>query len=139
LVAAACASSPPDRVPEALRGCWIERRGAEAITMRWFPANNFSWRGERLSYRGNEQPAHDSFQIDATAGEKERFGWAVCPLDDSLPHGPPCQPLYFGRGPAPADDSEWMEINAAREQLRFDYVNGGQRLSLFNGVRDGCD
>jgi hypothetical protein len=137
----ACVSSTPARVPEALRGCWVHHGGIETRTMRWFPKEGGGWRGDQNIYRAEWQaPAHQAFLIDATAGERERFGWAICPLEDGgLPHGAPCKALYFGHGPKITDDSEWMEIRAAKDRLTFDLINGGTRKTLFDGVRDGCD
>lgn len=137
LLAAGCASAVPDSVPEALRGCWIERRGAETLTMRWFPSSPINWRGDLLSYRDGADPAPQTFLLGAAAGEKERWGWALSQRDDALGHGPPCQPLFFGRGPSSA--SERMEIVATKDRLRFEYINGDQRLTMFDGARDGCD
>lgn len=134
---AACASAVPARVPENLRGCWIERRVAETITMRWFPSSPIDWRGDLLSYRDGLDPAPQTFLLGAAAGEKERWGWAICQKDDALGHGPPCQPLFFGRGPSSA--SERMEIVATKDRLRFEFINGDHHLTLFDGARDGCD
>jgi len=137
LTITSCATATPDHVPETLRGCWIERRGAETLTMRWFPTDAYNWRGDLLSYRDGQEPAPQTFLLGATAGEKERAGWALCPHDDALGHGPPCQPLFFGRGPS--SNPERMEIVATKDRLRFDFINGDQRLMLFDGARDGCD
>ncbi len=137
LLAASCTSAIPDRVPDAVRGCWIERRGAETLTMRWFPSSPIDWRGDLLSYRDGMESAPQTFLIGAAAGEKERWGWALCQRDDALMHGPPCQPLFFGPGSSSA--SERMEIVATKDRLRFEFVNSDQRLTLFDGARDGCD
>ena len=137
LLATGCATATPDHVPENLRGCWIERRGAETLTMRWFPSSPIDWRGDLLSYRDGADPAPQTFLLGAAAGENERWGWAVCEKDDALGHGPPCQPLYFGRGPS--SSAERMEISVTKDRLRFEFVNGDQRLTLFDGARDGCD
>ena len=41
-----CASSAPVGMdPAALRGCWIERRGENTVTQRWFPRAD-GWRSE---------------------------------------------------------------------------------------------
>lgn len=135
LLLAACASVPA-APPEALRGCWIERRGTETLTMRWFPTGEgaMEWRGDLLSHAQGQEPAPQSFRLTPTAGEREHFGWALCPQGE--PYGPPCQPLHFrtSRG-----EGEAFELIAAPERLRLTYRSGTDRLVLFDGARDGCD
>jgi hypothetical protein len=137
LALAACATaSAPDSVPAAVRGCWIERRADETLTMRWFPTNEgpLQWRGALNSYKPGEETSLQTFRIDPTAGEREQFGWALCP--EGEPHGPPCQPLFFQ--PSHGED-EAFELIASEAHLRFAYRNGEDRLVLFEGARDGCD
>ena len=99
-------------VPAALRGCWIERSGINAKTFRWFPkAEGSSWHGDEMVVHDGDDPGHQGFDIDATGGEENASGWTICPLDDGLPHGPPCMPLWFGAGHAVGDDQDWMEIH----------------------------
>ncbi|MGE0828352.1 MAG: hypothetical protein AB7O04_03255 [Hyphomonadaceae bacterium] len=115
-----------------LRGCWIERRGEETLTMRWFPAAE-GWRGDLNSYLGGDV-SHQAFRL--TPGEG---GWEICPLDDGLSHGPPCRPAYFGLGQPTEAGADWMEIEAGPDALRFSNVVSGARAAVFDGARDGCD
>jgi len=137
LLAACVGGAAPLEPPAALRGCWIERRGAETLTMRWFPAGEagpLEWRGDLLSYVPSQEPAPQSFRLTPTAGEREHFGWALCP--EAEPHGSPCHPLHFrpSRG-----EGEAFELIATPETLRLAYRTGTDRLVLFDGARDGCD
>lgn len=137
---AACAiAAVPARPPEALRGCWIERRGAETVTMRWFPQESpISWRGDLLNYpAGGGEPLPQTFMLGATAGEREQFGWAVC--EQGEPHGPPCRRAVFGAGHSLGEGDDWMELHASADHLRFLYRTGPDTLVLFDGARDGCD
>lgn len=135
LLAAACASaSAPDAVPQALRGCWIERRGADTITMRWFPAEHGDWRGDLLHYAPDADPEPQVFRIVAAAGEREQWGWALCP--EAHPTDPPCRALSFG---GVGLDVVGAEIRVTGDALRLALVDSGQRLLLFDGRRDGCD
>lgn len=106
--------------------------------MRWFPVEeSTTWRGDQLFYRQGAEPDSQSFLISPTAGEREQFGWAVCPQGE--PHGPPCLKLFFGDGRAVGEATDWMEIHATPEHLRFVLMWGGEKSVLFNGARDGCD
>ncbi len=140
---AACASVAADAAapPAALRGCWIERRGADTLTMRWFPKQGESgWRGDLLTYAPGEAPTALRFDLDPTGGERERFGWAACQIEE--PHGPPCRRMVFGDGASLGEGDDWMEIHASADHLRFVYRAGPapeDSLVLFDGQRDGCD
>lgn len=133
LALAACATAAADSVPADLRGCWIERRGADTITMRWFPSQGSSWRGDLLHYAAGVDPEPQVFLIDATAGENEQFGWALCPQDE--PTNPPCRALVFG----PSDLDYRAEIRVSPEHLRMVWIDVDHELVLFDGARDGCD
>ncbi|MES1199779.1 MAG: hypothetical protein ABUS48_07350 [Pseudomonadota bacterium] len=138
LLLAACATSAaPDAVPSALRGCWIAREADRTVTMRWFPEHGgSSWHGDQLFYpKDGSAPEHQGFRIDATAGENEHFGWAVCPLDDGLPHGAPCRALTF----AHSSEDYHAELIATADHLHFGFFDSGEELVLFDGPRDGCD
>ena len=141
LLLAGCASAAPAVAPDALRGCWIERRGQDTITMRWFPKpDGASWHGDELFYRAGEEPAHQGFDVEPRRdGQEFGPGWAICPLDDGLPHGPPCRPLFFGRGQFAGEGAEWMELRFGSDRLALISVTSGQRSALFDGGRDGCD
>ena len=69
----------------------------------------------------------------------ERPGWAVCPLEDGLPHGAPCQRAFFGPWHADGDDTEWMELLASPDHMALISINSDVRMPLFDGARDGCD
>lgn len=141
LALAACVSSSAVNEPsEALRGCWIERRGADTITMRWFPdENGHEWKGDMLNYHPGTEPTHTIFRVTPTGGDEGGPGWAACEIDDGQAHGPPCKGLYFRVGHMSGEGAEWMELHASQERLRFVYKTSGQTLTLFDGARDGCD
>ncbi|MES1159046.1 MAG: hypothetical protein ABUL42_04045 [Terricaulis silvestris] len=135
LALAACATSTAPSVPAELRGCWIAREPDRTVTMRWFQ-NDAGWHGDQLFYaKDGGEPAHQGYRIDATAGENEHGGWAVCPLDDGLPHGAPCRALYFGH----AADEYHAELVATADHLHFAFFDAGEETVLFDGARDGCD
>ncbi|MEJ0058918.1 MAG: hypothetical protein WDM79_04715 [Terricaulis sp.] len=135
LVLAACATSAAsDVVPAALRGCWIERRGEDTVTMRWFPESGLAWRGDQLFYAPGQEPERQGYRIEATAGENEQFGWALCPQAE--PTNPPCRALFFKDG---GDVDYRFEIRASAEHLRLTMFDEGQETVLFDGARDGCD
>lgn len=139
VAACATASSVLD-IPAALRGCWIEHSGIDVKTMRWFPkSDGASWHGDELFIHDGDDPAHQGFDINATGGEEGAGGWELCPLDDGLPHGPPCMPLWFGAGHALGDDQDWMEIRVTQQHMSLTHVESGQRYPFFDGVREGCD
>lgn len=133
LLAGCVSASHANHVPDALRGCWIERRGENTITMRWFPSGGLSWRGDVLRYAPGFEPAAQVFLIEPAAGENEQFGWALCPQEE--PTNPPCRPLSFG----PAQGGDRAEIHVTDESLRLLLADDPDRMVLFNGQRDGCD
>jgi hypothetical protein len=139
LTLAGCATAAtPGAIPDALRGCWIERRGADTVTMRWFPERGSpSWRGDQLIYTPGEEPAHQAYRIQrATIGDETSSPWSVCPLDDGLPHGAPCRGVFFADG---SREDYRAEIRASAERLRFAFIDTESELVFFNGARDGCD
>lgn len=142
LVAACATDASVADVPASLRGCWIEHRGTDAVTMRWFPKGEraLGWHGDQLFYHDGDDPAHQGYDVDPSdAGDESASAWTICPLDDGLPHGPPCMPVWFGRGHVVGDVTEWMELEARGDRLTMTYVTGGERYVHFNGQRDGCD
>jgi hypothetical protein len=129
-----CASAvAPAPFDDNVRGCWIERRGAEALTMRWLRGAAGAWNGEMLAYASGVGPERQRFALKPEG----RAGWTICPLDEALPHGPPCMPAFFGA--VAEEGAEWMELHADPRRLRFLYRTGGDTLVLFDGQRDGCD
>jgi hypothetical protein len=137
---AACATTSPALEAEALRGCWIERRGAETVTMRWFPTADASssWTGDLLTYRPGGPPEASQFTIVPAAGEREQWGWALCPQEE--PTNPPCRALIFGDGEIEGEVADWFEVRAGAETLKIAFeVSGGEGFTLFDGRRDGCD
>ena len=141
LLLCACVTSASVKdVPAALRGCWIEHSGTDAKTFRWFPkTEGAAWHGDEIIIHDGDDPAHQGFDIEATGGEENASGWTLCPLDDGLPHGPPCMPLWFGAGHAVGDDQDWMEIQVTQQRMSLTHVVSGERYPFFDGVRDGCD
>lgn len=134
LLAGACTTAQVAgaRPFDDLRGCWIERRGEETLTMRWFPDRVRAgvWRGDLLRYTPGQAPAAQTFLL-------EQDSMVLCPQDE--PHGPPCKPVFFdGSGPAD-EDQDWFSVQADAQSLRFDYVIGLDSMLLFNGASDGCD
>lgn len=119
-----CASVPFSSAN--LRGCWIERGADGAVsTMRWFPERG-GWRGDELIYLPDHETAHQAFRL-----ERDGAGWRLCPLDE--PHGPPCRPVASG------GLDYFARVEASVERLRLSFVDEGEALVLFDGVRDGCD
>jgi hypothetical protein len=137
---AACATFTPGDIPPELRGCWIERRGEDTITMRWFWRNDDGWRGELTAYRAGAEPAHQAFRfvemIDVPGPTV--FKWDICPLEHEQPHGLICRRISFGDGEHPYGEHR-AEARVSDERLYIAWVDAGQRLILFDGVRDGCD
>ena len=131
-----CASSAPVGMdPSALRGCWIERRGDNAVTQRWFPKAD-GWQGDELTYLPAGEP-------DAVRWKLKRGGdaapWTMCMVELSMASSPPCWRAFFGPGVADGDNAQWVEIDAQPETLKITYVTGGDRAVTFDGKRDGCD
>lgn len=132
---AACATTGVQPSPETVRGCWIERRGAETLTLRAFPERSERrvWRLDLMLYTPGEEPAPQLYRIEPAAA-----GWRICLIEE--PHGPPCRDAFFGPGVETAENGgEWMELRAARETLHFTYHVAGERFVFFAGARDGCD
>lgn len=134
---AACATAAPVASgPEALRGCWIERREANTITQRWFPRAG-GWQGDELTYfqAGDPDPVRWRLKPGGATGAP----WQMCMEELSMMSSPPCWRTYFGPGVADGDDDRWVEIEAAPETLRITYVTAGERAVTYDGRRDGCD
>jgi hypothetical protein len=136
LLLAACASSPPGPGPEALRGCWIERRGDQTITQRWVREIGGAWRGDELTYfapGADPDPARWRLKPDADGV------WAMCMVELAMASAPPCWPATFVGRQAENEDDRRVEIAASEETLRITYVTGDDRAVTYDGRRDGCD
>lgn len=135
LVLAACATpAPAAGGPNALRGCWIERRGEQTVTQRWFPDRG-GWRGDELTYfqAGEPDPVRWRLKHDPDGD------WRMCMEDLAVASSPPCWRAVFGPGSARDPDDRWVEIAASPERLTITYVTPPDRAVTYNGARDGCD
>lgn len=136
LLVSACATGPAlDAGASALRGCWIERRGEQTITQRWFPEPG-SWRGDELTYfpKGDPEPGRWQLKQGGDAAP-----WSMCMVELNMMSAPPCWRAFFGPGKADGDNQQWVEIEAGPETLKITYVTGEDRAVTYNGRRDGCD
>lgn len=129
LCACVTATAPAD----SLRGCWIERRGADTLTMRWFPDRERpgGWRGDLLHYTPGYDPAAQVFLMHG-----DGRGWEICGQDEV--RRPPCKPVLINDA-TPTTGEDYFALATAAERLSFAYVSGSDRLILFDGARDGCD
>lgn len=138
LLLAACATAAPAAPDaQALRGCWIEQRGTNAITQRWFPARAGAWQGDELTYLPQGDP--DPVRWMLKPGRDGDARWRMCMVERNMMSAPPCWRAYFGSGHADGDDQQWVEIEAAPETLKITYVTAGERMVTYDGARDGCD
>lgn len=134
LLAAACAAPPEAEGPAALRGCWIERRGEQTVTQRWFPERG-GWRGDELTYFPAGDPDPARWRLQPARGG----GWEMCMVELAMASAPPCWRAVFGAGVAQDADDRWVEIEADAERLRIAWVTPPDRAVTFDGARDGCD
>ena len=136
----ACASKPPAATEAAaLRGCWIERRGDNTITQRWFPARGAdagAWQGDELTYfqAGDPDPVRWMLKPGGEAAP-----WSMCMVELNMMTSPPCWRAFFGPGGPDGDNTQWVEIDAQPETLKITYVTGESRAVTYDGRRDGCD
>lgn len=138
LALAACTTASVAAGPDGLRGCWIERAGAETKTMRWFAAESGAWRGDQLTYHNGDEPQHQGYRLEP--GDPDgRAAWRLCPIDDGLMHGPPCLPAFLGRGDIREEGVDWFELKTSPDRFALILVRSHQRTPLFDGRRDGCD
>ncbi|MBL8549708.1 MAG: hypothetical protein JNJ73_06965 [Hyphomonadaceae bacterium] len=141
LLLASCATAAPAANQLAddlahLRGCWIERRSDEALTMRWKQGASSpgDMVGDFLRYPRNGEPEPNRFILRDGEG-----GFLWCDQDLGMPHGPPCQPAVVGAGPPPDPESMWVRVTASEEHLRVAIESGETSSPIFDGARDGCD
>jgi len=137
LLLTGCATASAPISPEAARGCWIERRGDETLTMRWFPdrRQTGAWHGDLMRYTPNEEPLHQGFRLEPAGA-----GWRMCPLDDGMPHGPPCRDGFIGAGVETEENGgEWLALVPTPTRLRLEHWVSGMETVFFDGARDGCD
>lgn len=130
-----CAAPAADAGPGALRGCWMEQRGDQAVTQRWFPRPDGTWRGDELTYfkAGAPEPARWRLEPDGAGG------WRMCMEELSMMSSPPCWRAFFGSGREEDGDDRWVEIEAAPDTLRIVWITAGERAIMYDGRRDGCD
>lgn len=137
---AACASTPPAKTgADALRGCWIERRGENTITQRWFPQRGGAagaWQGDEITYLPKGDPEPGRWKLLAGG---DSAPWSMCMVELNMMSAPPCWRAFFGPGAGDGDNQQWVEIDAAPETLKITYVTAGERSVTFDGRRDGCD
>lgn len=130
-----CATAPDPAGPGALRGCWIERRGDQTITQRWFPKGD-AWQGDELTYFPQGDPDPGRWRLEpAQAGA----GWSMCMVELGKITGPPCWRAFFGPGQADGDDDRWVEVDVTAETLKLTWITAGERAVMYDARRDGCD
>lgn len=136
LLLAACAATSSAEPPAYLRGCWIERRDPETVTMRWFPERERpgAWLGDMHIYAARDGVEALQFRLQSSPR-----GFFFCPLDPAMPHGPPCRAAFFGAGHVDEDGGGWVEIRAGTERLTIALRDREESHVIFNGARDGCD
>ncbi|MBI1251317.1 MAG: hypothetical protein GC189_07585 [Alphaproteobacteria bacterium] len=132
LALGSCASAPsmpPSPDLSLLRGCWIQRGGDAARTMRWFP-DGAGWRGELLVYwPGNRRPSETRYRVLPAPDV-----WQVCDNDAAR-----CWPLDTTL-PTEADEPpSRATLVASASALVFDIHDGARLQPVFRGQRDGCD
>lgn len=149
----ACASAPAATGDaSALRGCWIERRGEQTITQRWFPKAGGVWQGDEITYFKEGDPEPGRWKL-APGGESAPF--SMCMVELNMMSAPPCWRAFFGPGKPDGDNTRWVEIEATPETLKITYITAPgpldgpasaspafaapDRFVTFNGARDGCD
>lgn len=121
-------SAPPS---ERVAGCWIERTGGAATTMRWFasPSQAGALNGQLLRYAvDGAEPEARAFTL-AQAEE----GWRLCRVGD----GEICWPVAEGRGGSLEGGRAF--IDRFGERLRISVLDGAGEWEIFDGGRDGCD
>lgn len=112
-----------------LRGCWIERRGGDTLTMRWFPDGAF-WRGEWMRYpAGGANPETARYRIADTPR-----GWQVCGAREDR-----CWPLDVTLPTLAEDPPERMTVWASETALHMEINTRDGADIVFRGARDGCD
>ncbi|KAF0174471.1 MAG: hypothetical protein IV086_18505 [Hyphomonadaceae bacterium] len=135
LLSACAAAAPVAPDASALRGCWIERRGDQTITQRWFPEDG-GWRGDEITYFQKGDPEHGRWKL--TPGD-DAAPWRMCMVELAMASAPPCWRAFFGPGKGDGDDQQWVEIEAEPETLKITYLTAGERAITYDGRRDGCD
>lgn len=133
LLAAACASAPPGRMPaEQLRGCWINR-DAGATTMRWLPdrARPDVLSGVRHVYRQSGSPTVTRYTL-----EPSEQGASMCELDAA---GAATRCWQVARGESGTLEGGRVFIDTHGERLRITVAGDGPERTIFQGRRDGCD
>ncbi|MBL8530255.1 MAG: hypothetical protein JNK94_00840 [Hyphomonadaceae bacterium] len=131
LLLSACASVFTPAPDERLAGCWIERSGAVATTMRWFasPQQPGSMSGDLLRYGGgSEAPLGQQYTLAPVDD-----GWRLCRTGDQAI----CWPVAQGR--SGSLEGGLAFIDRYGERLRISVVDGTGETELFDGGRDGCD
>lgn len=137
LLATACASTPAATGDaSALRGCWIERRGEQTVTQRWFPKAGGVWQGDEITYFKVGDPEPGRWKL-TPGGDNAPF--SMCMVELNMMSAPPCWRAFFGPGKPDGENTQWVEIEAAPETLKITYVTAPDRSVTFNGARDGCD
>jgi hypothetical protein len=122
---AACATETARTFPpEALRGCWIERRAdGNTSTMRWFPARADLWNGDYVIY-GPAAQLSGRFTLEQQNGR-----WVYCgfPAPNEAEAQVACQPI-----------GSVAMLEVKRDALVIRDTRRAQPI-VFNGRRDGCD
>jgi hypothetical protein len=134
LLLGACATAAPAPLPpaERLAGCWIDRTGENAVTMRWLAdvARPGVLEGRLIEYAAD--PAQnrtarytleprEEHQVMCSHWQPEPICWKVAEGEEGSLEG--------GR----------VFIDASQEGLRIAVFSGGIEEVIFEGRRDGCD
>jgi hypothetical protein len=133
---AACASGggaswpPPDRV----NGCWIERSGVNATTMRWHrdPAREDVMLGSKLVYGPSGVTARARYVMERAPTQ----GWQLCELNSEGASG---RCYLIAEGDGGSLEGGRVFIDSYGPRLRIVVIGDGPERNIFAGARDGCD
>lgn len=137
LMLAACASvggspwPPPDRVA----GCWIERSGVSATTMRWLrdPARPDVMLGSKLVYGASGVTARARYLMERAPDQQS---WQLCELNTA---GESSRCWGIAEGEGGSLEGGRVFIDSYGQRLRIEVIGDGPSRTIFTGARDGCD
>jgi hypothetical protein len=126
-----CATLFEEPPPQRVAGCWIERTGSAAVTMRWLPSAERPGflRGDWLRYENTSAATEAQTYTLEARGED----WALCRAGEPAT----CWGVAAGRGGSLEGGRAF--IDQYGERLRISVIDGSGESEVFDGVRDGCD
>jgi hypothetical protein len=124
--------------PDALRGCWLQRKGLQGeiwTTQQWLSREDGAWYAREF-VMGPGVPEISANRVEHWELRATSGGFRLCGFDVMF-NSLPCHDAFFGRGHAVNSAEAWVEFEVGDKSLRLWLVTADRRSLHFDGVPCG--